>query len=360
MSSVKALMTKIDSTHLKIKERSNLISEQIRINKDLEYKCRKVSTKTKFIKYRVNLSSFKVIEFKIGEFWLETLLEYKEEKLLFLNNRLQSLKKYTRKLCSIIQSHGSSPSLIGNDTGKCVKIVQKKSCVCNKLIVSCWRHSSSITHKKFYVHPDEGKIASDGVLAIDCECVRDNNKKVAVRIAIVHAFKDKNIELIHHSLWRPECFLQSKDLIFSGFKLSDFNNCKDDFIDRDVGRNALKSILHKRTIVFAGMAGDIMSLGIDNSLNGRDIQNFYCRFPNRPKGQEPVNLRWLSRNILNREIQEKEHCPIVDASCTLLLYFLIPKTFWDKNSILDITPKLTATITIAGCESDTYESDDDW
>jgi hypothetical protein len=118
----------------------------------------------------------------------------------------------------------------------------------------------SKAHKKFYVHSDERKIASDGVLAVDCECVKDYNKKLAVNIAVFHAFKYKNIELIYHSFWRPQCFLESKDLIFNGFKLSHFNNCKDDFIDRDVGRNALESILRKRTIVFAGMVGHVMSL----------------------------------------------------------------------------------------------------
>ena len=345
-------LTKIEKLYEECRiNRQNLLEsrELIKLNQ------RNLYTKTKksrIYKKIVKFPPFSPIKFENNKLWIYTLHDYYLQQLIELKTLITKQNENLKVINDTAQSYNLP--LITTKTNKKLKKITCKSCT--KSILPCRNHRSNKQHNKSYINPIVDMLPDDQVIAIDVECYdhvvesvsKTKHLKEAFRVAAVtqtSPIKNKNqCELLYHGFWRPNTKFNFYFPV-TGIGNQEVNRNLDLFCDRADARDIfLRRVVKERTIVFAAAKGDIESLGFNNITNHRDIQDYFCRYPGS-KATEPVKLRWLSRYILNRDIQEYSkrsatHDPVIEAIVTLQLYNRIPKEFWS----LTILPTKSSSI----------------
>ena len=287
----------------------------------------------RFYKYQ----PLKELKFEAEKFWMKQLLDYYDGLIPELNERLQKQQVDLLHLRRMIRNKNNVPEIESKRERR-----QKETEICNscrKSLLLCKDHKNP-SHMFEYIDEEFIQTMPTGaVVCIDCECVSSLNPKrmLSVRIAALTDVGDTPTKvtsqtLIYHGWWK----IEGNFSVFSpvvGITAEEIRRNIRLFVDRKKARaNLFNKVIGNHLIVFANAKSDIFSMGLEGLQNYRDIQDYYVRYPNRVMNKEPVNLKWLTKNVLQRPLSNTEmpHDPVFDASNTLKLYRKIPIEFWEK------------------------------
>ena len=315
------------------------LNDTKRLHKRSENKWIELSKHKKYLPVVVT----RKIQFIGSEFWLKTLLTYLVDKYKLFNMEIHNVNANLLILSDICVKF-DIPFNFPENRNKIQ--LQKSECThCNKSILLCDEHQTTLQYQKEYIHPQIDLLPRDTIVAIDVESANIKHKQIglpdkhALRVAAVAYMYNERRRmkfptLIYHSFWCPAVAITTytpvlglsvKEIYANLNKFADRSNAKQTFVDK---------IVKDHTLVFVNANEDITALELSPFLNIRDIQSYFVRNQDNLQQPEPVNLKWLSKYVLEKEIQENAkkitHCPVVDAECTLKLYLLIPKGLWVK------------------------------
>ena len=283
-----------------------------------------------------NYPNFTSITFKNNEFWIEQLVAHYRILCRKWEEAIESQQKEIKILEKIVKHIKCEAPLPAE------RIKFDKTCrYCQQSILMCPEHRNESHDYEYINHDALQQLIPSAVIAIDTENVTSlkeyKRPMVAFRVAAVtdHPIKINNQTskntLLYHAFWKPpQDFLSYQPI--TGIGVQEIKRNLNNFTNRSEGRsNLFNHVVKRHLLVFANAKSDILSIGFPSYPPNRDIQMYFVRNPGS-KNPMPFGLKWLTKHVLQRNINENgPHNPLLDAQYTLQLYRKIPKEFWQKE-----------------------------
>lgn len=165
----------------------------------------------------------------------------------------------------------------------------------------------------------------DRIVAMDCEFVGVFPKDTSAlgRCSIM----DYNGNVIYDSFIKPEGTIMTYRTRYSGIRKKDMKNA----VPFKIAQKQIREILQDKVVVGHALHNDFKVIKIQHS--GKLVRDTASYKPLRALAnlseRTPASLRTLTRILLGRSIQGKEHCSIEDSRAALDLYKLV-RTGWEQ------------------------------
>ncbi|MES1904671.1 MAG: REX4, RNA exonuclease 4, partial [Paramarteilia canceri] len=154
-------------------------------------------------------------------------------------------------------------------------------------------------------------------IAIDCEMVGSGTKgrnSMLARVSIV----DEDDKILYDSFVRPTETITDYRTRYSGVKPSSMDRAK----SFSRVQKKVATIIEGRILVGHDISNDLRILNLKHPSHLTRDTSQYEKFKNLNNGSKP-SLKFLTSELLDREIQNGPHSSIEDAKATINLYSLV-------------------------------------